>query len=46
MLKEQKSELEYSKELPSVWIEIDFYRPLPADPTMRDYILKEKTTVS
>ena len=40
LLQEQKSVLEYSNELNTLWSEIDFYPPLPTDPKGRDYILK------
>ena len=40
---EQRGVLEYSNELTAIWNEIDFYRPLPTDPTGREYILKGRT---
>ena len=40
---EQRGVLEYSNELAAIWNEIDFYRPLPTDPTRREYILKGRT---
>ena len=43
LFQEQRGVLEYSNELTTIWNEIDFYRPLPTDPTGRKYILKEKT---
>ena len=40
---EQQGVLEYSNELTVIWNEIDFYRPLPTDPTGREYVLKGRT---
>ena len=38
LVQDQRSVLEYSNELTSIWNGIDFYRPLPTD-AAREYIL-------
>ena len=40
LVQDQRSVLEYSNELTSVWNQMDFYRPLPNDTSGREYILK------